>query len=586
MMLSLLQLAACLLPLTLAAPVDEKRQVPTVGPSVTLSYATVVGSSNGVVDSFRGIPYAKPPVQKLRLMPPQGITGNLGTIVLPPQERACPQFYQQVDKSSLTTSAAGLLADSTAAQMATNAGEDCLTVNVQRPSSAKEGDNLPVLFWIYGGGFEFGSTQTTDATNLITTSIADGKNIIFVAVNYRLGGFGFLPGKKVKAAGVANLGLLDQRAGLKWVADNIAKFGGDPNKVTIWGESAGSISVFDQMALYNGDNTYNGKALFRAAIMDSGSIVPADPVDCAKSEVVFNTVVKNAGCDFATDTLDCLRNLDYTTYLNAGMLPFPSSSPLTSSLIRKPANSVPGIFGYTSVAIAYPPRPDGKVLTASPDVLVKNKKYARVPFIIGDQEDEGTLFSLNQNNISTTDQLIDYMQTYFFNHATRDQVTQLVNLYPDDPSYGSPFRTGPANNIYPQYKRIAALLGDLTFTITRRVFLTYALAANPDVPSWSYLASYFYGTPVLGTFHASDLLTAYGTVPGFASTSIMSYYLSFINNLNPNSGALPTLPQWPRWKDGKFLMHFDVATNSLIGDDFRDNTAQFIAAQPAPVLYI
>jgi carboxylesterase type B len=128
--------------------------------------------------------------------------------------------------------------------------------------------------------------------------------------------------------------------------------------------------VLDQMILYNGDNTYNGKALFRAAIMDSGSIVPADPVDCPKAQTVYDTVVATAGCSGASSTLECLRGLDYETFLGA-------------------TNSVPGILSYSSVDLSYLPRPDGTVLTLSPDDLISQGKYAKVPFIIGDQEDEG-----------------------------------------------------------------------------------------------------------------------------------------------------------------------------------------------------
>lgn len=144
----------------------------------------------------------------------------------------------------------------------------------------------------------------------------------------------------------------------------------DPTKVTIWGESAGAISVLDQMVMYDGDHTYKNQPLFRGAIMNSGSIVPADPVDCPKGQQVYDTVVETAGCSKAVNSLDCLRALDYTDFLNA-------------------ANSVPGILSFSSVALSYLPRPDGVALTQTPDTLIAAKKYAKVPFIVGDQEDEG-----------------------------------------------------------------------------------------------------------------------------------------------------------------------------------------------------
>ena len=202
-----------------------------------------------------------------------------------------------------------------------------------------------------------------------------------------------------------------------------------------------------------------------------------------------------------------------------------------------------------------------------------------MPFIIGDQEDEGTLFSLVQSNITTTADIVDYLSTYFFSHASVAQIETLVNLYPDDPSAGSPFGTGLLNNIYPQFKRLAAILGDLSFILARRVFLQWATAVNPSVPSWSYLASYDYGTPVLGTFHASDILTTFGITPGIPSTTIQSYYLSFVTNLNPNDGALPLLPNWPEWGSGSSpqLMNFNELYNALITDDFRSAAAEFIA---------
>jgi triacylglycerol lipase len=94
-------------------------------------------------------------------------------------------------------------------------------------------------------------------------------------------------------------------------------------------------------------------------------------------------------------------------------------------------------------------------------------------------------------------------------------MTALVATYPDDASDGSPFRTLFLNNWYPQYKRIAAILGDLTFTLTRRAFLN---TVATSVPSWSYLASYDYGTPVLGSFHGGDILQVfYGILPNYAS---------------------------------------------------------------------
>ncbi|KAL1592626.1 hypothetical protein SLS60_011042 [Paraconiothyrium brasiliense] len=548
-----------LLPLAIAAPAAvplDKRASPTV--VAPKPGATVVGKSSSGVETFNGIPFAQPPTGNLRLKPPQPLMSSVGKVDGTQTPQACPQFFFSLDQSNFPTNVLGEILNTPLFQAATNAGEDCLTINVQRPAGTTSSSKLPVLFWIFGGGFELGSTQMYDGTSLVTSSISEGKPVVFVAVNYRVGGFGFLPGKEILKDGSANLGLLDQRLGLKWVADNIAAFGGDPDKVTIWGESAGAISVADQMLLYDGDNTYNGKPLFRAGIMNSGSIVPAKPVDDAKGQAVYDLVVKNAGCSSSSDTLACLRSKDYTTFLNA-------------------ANSVPGILSYSSVSLSYLPRPDGTALTASPDALVVAGKYAKIPFIVGDQEDEGTLFGLFTPNLTTTQDVTKYLSTVFFPTASTTVLQGLVDTYQNTLEDGSPFRTLLLNNWYPQFKRISAIIGDITFTITRRVFLETASSVFPDVPSWSYLSSYDYGTPILGTFHGSDLLQVfYGVLPNNAAKSIRAYYLSFVYNLDPNTDS--GLDNWPQWSVGQQLKSFGANSNALLKDDFRADTAAYLKA--------
>jgi carboxylesterase type B len=550
-----LALALAFVSLALAAPAHlEKRAAPTVvapSPQATVAGKTLLG-----VETFNGIPYAQPPVGQLRLKPPQPITSAIGKVDGTALPRGCPQFFFSVDKFNIPTNVLGTILNTPLFQTVTNAGEDCLTVNVQRPTGTKADAKLPVLFWIFGGGFELGATSMYDGTSLVADSVAQRKPVIFVAVNYRVGGFGFLPGKEVLADGSANLGLLDQRLGLQWVADNIAAFGGDPDKVTIWGESAGSISVMDQMLLYDGDISYKGKPLFRGGIMNSGSIVPAQPVDSNKAQAIYNTVVKEAGCSGSSDTLTCLRTTPYNKLLQA-------------------CNSVPGILGYSTVNLSYLPRPDGKAITASPEELVTQGKYAKVPFIVGDQEDEGTLFGLFTPNLTTTAEVSEYLSTVFFDEATTAQVNDLVDTYQTITEDGSPFRTGLLNNFYPQFKRVSAVLGDVTFTISRRLFLESASAVNPGVPSWSYLSTYDYGTPILGTFHASDLLQVfYGVLPNNAARSIRGYYYSFVYNLDPNEGN--DLAEWPQWSKSKKLMNFGALSNGLLNDDFRKDTAEWL----------
>lgn len=197
---------------------------PTV--SIASPSATIIGSASDSVEKFQGIPFAQPPVGSLRLKPPQPLNASLGTVIATDIAKACPQMFFTTDDSDLPAGVLGVILNTPLFQTITNAGEDCLTVNVVRPAGTTSTANLPVLFWIFGGGFELGSTAMYDPTSLVEESVAVGKPVVFVAINYRVGGFGFMPGAEILKDGSANLGLLDQRLGLQWVADNIANFGG------------------------------------------------------------------------------------------------------------------------------------------------------------------------------------------------------------------------------------------------------------------------------------------------------------------------------------------------------------------------
>src|SRR5215471_18727919 len=201
--------------------------------------------ANGIV-SFRGIPFAAPPVGELRWKAPQPLKPWIGV-------KQATRFGPSCVQDETIARILGATPEMS---------EDCLYLNVWTPAKAAS-DNLPVMVWIYGGGFVGGQTSVPlyDGTKLAE------KGVVVVSVAYRLGAFGFLAHpelSKESRKGSGNYGLQDQIAGLKWVQANIAKFGGDPNKVTIFGESAGGMSVSMLAA------SPLAEGLFQRAISESG----------------------------------------------------------------------------------------------------------------------------------------------------------------------------------------------------------------------------------------------------------------------------------------------------------------------------
>lgn len=571
-------ITAGLWPIVAAAPAPSAAAKDATSPvTVAISSGIILGKASDTVDTFNGIPFADPPIGDLRFRPPVRLSRDLGTFdatgvavscpagpvfslkhLTPPPDAAQPISGVSHPPNITEGAVAADMLKSSAGETSDAFSEDCLTVSVQRPRGVEAGAGLPVLFWIFGGGFVAGSTSGFDGTKLIETGVLHDQPFIFVAVNYRVGAWGFLPGREILEEGSGNAGLLDQRMGLEWVADNIEAFGGDPDKVTVWGESSGAISTFEQLVLYDGNAKYKGNDLFRAAIMDSGFITPIDRLDTAKSQEVFDAVKKAAGCD-VDDSLACLRGLDNDVFTVA-------------------ANSVPGIISYQSLALSYLPRPDGKVLTDSPDVLAKAGKFHHVPMILGNQEDEGTLFSIFQQDMGSTEKIVKYLSKYYFHTASKEQVTDFVNTYSEKIPDGSPYRTFLSFQFYPGRKRIASILGDIVFDLIRRVTLQILDDVSPELPTWAYFSSYNYD-PILGVFgtwHGSDVdvlfrkdNTNYPTLSG------RTYYINFLHNLDPNNGTRSDL-FWPQWSEGHQLLHFNAKSNSLKEDNYRDSSYSFM----------
>ncbi|KAB8437388.1 hypothetical protein FH972_025067 [Carpinus fangiana] len=506
-------------------------------PTVKISNGTVIGSTQGAIDTFYGIPYADPPTGTQRLRPARVLTQPFGTITATAQPKSCPQFASQ-----------GLAAPDDPTQ-----SEDCLIVNIQRPSVICQDAKLPVVLWIHGGGFEIGDANS-DASMFIQKSIDLGQPFIFVALQYRLGAFGFLAGKEMRDDHATNIGLRDQRLAMEWVQDNIQAFGGDPSK----GESAGAASVYDHLIINNGDNSYKNGTLFRAAIMHSGAALPSLEVTHSKPQDVYDTVVRAAGCSTTSDTLDCLRQLPYAQFLEA-------------------ANSLPNAFGYRALDLAYAPRPDPSTefFSVSPEEAMVTGKYARVPIITGNQEDEGPFFALYQFDLKNTDDLVDYLLSYF-PLATKRDIVQLVATYPNDPRAGAPYNTGTDWILYPQFKRLASIIGDLDFILVRRCYLDEVWST---VPAWSFLGTYLSGSPVLGTTHVADLLEIFGGIPVSQPVDAMrTYYTSFFNHMDPNAiSSAATALEWPQYNTTtRPLMNYGAAENTITTDDFRQPSAEQI----------
>lgn len=269
--------------------------------------------------------------------------------------------------------------------------EDCLFLDVVVPEmifkgaskTANDTSGAPVLVWIYGGGYTFGEKSAYSAAGLIhAAQLNNTEGIIFVSLNYRLGAFGWLSGPTFQQDGTANAGLYDQRLALQWVQDNIHLFGGDPNRVTVIGESAGGGSIMHQITAFG---ALNGPAPFQQAVLQSAAF--QNVVSNLQEETIFNTF---------------LGLLKVSTIEEARQLPLTA---LQTANIIQVANSSYGDFTYGPVV-------DGLFAPAIPGKLLLQGSYDHnLKLMLGHNADEGLDFTSPFITNDTT--FNEYIQTAF-----------------------------------------------------------------------------------------------------------------------------------------------------------------------------
>lgn len=300
---------------------------PIKAETVQTHLGTIRGVQEGGTIAFKGIPFAKPPLDSLRWrapVDPDPWTGVRETVEF---SNACLQLIPNVTKVSKIS-------------------EDCLYLNIWTPSHRKEGEQFPVMFWIHGGAQVIGSGGAIVSGH----HLAEDRRVVIVSTNYRLGIFGWLahPALTKESGTSGSYGFLDQVAALKWVQKNIVQFGGDPNKVTVFGASAGGINTCAMLV------SPLAMGLFHRAIVQSGGCRDRTLEDTEKKYGI--PFAKNAGCILG-NVASCLRSISAETLLNTKVPP-------------------QGEIGMGPVV-------DGIVLPDASQNVIAAGKHNHVPLIIG-----------------------------------------------------------------------------------------------------------------------------------------------------------------------------------------------------------
>ncbi|KAA8569503.1 hypothetical protein EYC84_001130 [Monilinia fructicola] len=353
---------------------------PTVDLGYSIHQATLNSSGQYPYLNFSNIRYGQAPIGSLRFAAPESPRGRNTTVNDGQHDSICPQAFP----AWLLTAERllGQLLDCTALSVDPRAGEDCLFLDVIVPQrifnvtnsnetvtrNAGNKAGAPVLVWIHGGGYVYGSkTSSGNPASLVAASLENEKEgMIYVAMNYRLGLFGWLAGESKVTA---NAGLLDQRLALEWVQTNIHLFGGDPNRVTVMGESAGAGSILHHITAYGGTKD---RAPFQRAIPQSPAFMPVVP---SQEKALFREVIGNASL------------LSNTTVKTSGQLKNLPYEVLSGVNIILTGESSYGQFTFGPVV-------DGSYVPDFPPRLLSQGAFDNsIDILVGQNADEGLIFT-------------------------------------------------------------------------------------------------------------------------------------------------------------------------------------------------
>ncbi|KAF7624033.1 carboxylesterase family protein [Aspergillus flavus] len=442
--------------------------------------------------------------------------------------------------------------------------EDCHNLNIIRPKlQPNETQLLPVMLWIFGGGWQQGATADPryNMSYIVRQGALNDKPVLGVSINYRLAAFGLLDSEEVRASGNNNLALRDQRNAMRWVKQNIEAFGGDPDKVTIWGESAGAYSVGAHLIANDGDN----EGLFRAAIMESGNANGPPWNGTEWYQPMYDRISNKTGCSSSSDTLQCLRDAPYETIYDA---------------------AYEGLEWFAAI--------DGTYIKEYPQISITQGKMAKVPILLGTNTDEGTSFGTTGTD--TDEECIEQLISSKRWVLNREQATKLLTFYPNDPALGCPYGWGNTTwpNLGLMYKRYESMAGDLTMVGPRRLLAQNMVKYRNEIYSYRWDVPALNTSSTIGVGHFAEIpfvfanpvqnITALGDDPARLELGNLAarMWTSFVVDLDPNGHNVANIPQWPQYSQetSNFVFRLPKDGSYIETDTYRADGIDYINSIP------